>query len=242
MDLPDGPHRRAAGRQKVEQHAFRGWNRVVVARGAIALKAAGPAQERSRNHAPDLVGAAKDVAGDLAHPVQLLDRNHFLVRGHLEYAVRRRVDDRRAGAHVLLAEPLNDLGAGGRAIAEDPAAYAPLELVQHLAREAVRVQGEGSFQLNTGDLPVSGGRVLARRGGRATPVARQRLGCRSQVRQRADVGDSERAQVGQLQRPAGGDVTERVAACVAVRGGVRRLTHAEAVENHQDDAAETHLA
>ena len=44
-------------------------------------------------------------ARDQTQVEQTLEPEGFLVRGNLEHAVRGRVDDRLAGAHVLFAEP-----------------------------------------------------------------------------------------------------------------------------------------
>ena len=60
------------------------------------------------------------------------------MRGHLEHAVGGSVDDRLAGAHVLFAELLDDLGSRSGVIAERAAADASLELLHDLGREAVR--------------------------------------------------------------------------------------------------------
>ena len=43
-----------------------------------------------------------------------------------------------------------------------------------------------------------------------------------------------------MQFAALGDVPQRIAACVAVLGGIGHLADADTVENDPDDAAETH--
>ncbi len=58
---------------------------------------------------PTRIGA-DDLERDLAHAVQLVDRDHVFVSRHLEDAVGRRVHDRPAGAHVLGPEAIDDLG------------------------------------------------------------------------------------------------------------------------------------
>ena len=104
----------------------------------MRVNAPGRPDERPRDDAAHFVRAAQNVARDLADSVQLPERDHFFVRGDLEDAVGRSVDDRRAGAHVLVAEFLDDLGAGGRTVAERAASDAALELVHDFRREAVR--------------------------------------------------------------------------------------------------------
>ena len=90
---------------------------VVVAVGG-ARERAGRADERPRDHAPHFVRPAQDLARDLADAVQLGKRDHLFVRGDLEDAVGRGVDDGRARAHVLFAQFLDDLGARGRHVAQ----------------------------------------------------------------------------------------------------------------------------
>ena len=61
---------------------------------------------------------------------------------------------------------------------------------------------------------------------------------RVEIRQRLDVAEAERAQVRQAQRPLPRDVAERVAAGVAVLGGIGHLADADAIEHDPDDAIE----
>src|SRR5678815_5406681 len=56
--------------------------------------------------------AAQDLARSLANLVQLKQRDHFFMRGYLKHAVRGGVYDGRSGSHMLLAQLLDDLGAG----------------------------------------------------------------------------------------------------------------------------------
>ena len=74
--------------------------------------------------------------------VQLLQRDRLLVGGDLKDAVGRGVDDPVAGALVLLAELLDDLGAGGGVVADHAAPGLARELVQQLLRKAVRDRSE----------------------------------------------------------------------------------------------------
>jgi hypothetical protein len=53
-----------------------------------------------------------------------------------------------------------------------------------------------------------------------------------------DAIEAERAQVWNAQADRAGNVAERVAAFVAIVGGIRQLAAADAVEDDQDDARE----
>ena len=142
---------------------------VIVAVGG-ARETAGRADERPRDHAAHFVRSAQDLARRLADLVEFPQRDDFFVRGDLEDAVGRGVDDRRAGAHVLLAQFLDDLGAGGGLVAERAAADAALEFVHDLGREAVRIERKRLVQMDADHFPVAGGRVLAGRRQRAAAV------------------------------------------------------------------------
>ena len=121
----------------IEQRLAGRRQRVVVAvRGA--REAPGRADERPRDDAADAEPLADQLVGDLAGAIQLGDRHDLFVRGDLEDAVGRRVDDQRAGAHVLGAELVDDLGAGRGLVAEHAAAGAARELGDDLRRKPVR--------------------------------------------------------------------------------------------------------
>ena len=57
---------------------------------------------------------------------------------------------------------------------------------------------------------------------------------------RGDLGEAERSQRRQRERPRAGDVAERVAAGVAVDGRVRQFAGADRVQDDEDDAGRTH--
>ena len=94
------------------------------------------------------------------------------MRGHLKDAVGGSVDDRFAGAHVLLAQFLDDLGSGRRAIAERAAPDAALELLHDLGRKAVREQRKWFRKMDAHHFPMPGGGVFARRRQRASAECR----------------------------------------------------------------------
>ena len=146
----------------IEQHALGRRHGVIVAVGG-ARETAGRAGERARDHAAHFVRSAQNLARRLAHLVEFPERDHFLVRGDLEDAVGRGVDDGRAGAHVLDAEFLDDLGAGGGLVAQRTAADAAFEFAHHVRREAVRIERERLGEMNADHFPMAGGGVLAGR-------------------------------------------------------------------------------
>ena len=82
------------------------------------MKAPGVADERPGNHAAHFERPAQNLACGFADLVLLPYRDHFLMRGDLEDAVGRGVNNRRTGAHVLRAEFRDDLGAGRRLVAD----------------------------------------------------------------------------------------------------------------------------
>src|SRR5438876_11737503 len=115
------------------------------------------------------------------------------MRGDLKDAVSRRVDDRRARAHMFRAKLLDDFGSGRRAVADRASSDSLFELAHDFGRKSVWEKRKGLGKMDAGHLPVPRGRVLAwgcqgapakRRGGR-------RIGRKS--RQRLDVTESQPA-------------------------------------------------
>ncbi len=99
---------------------------------------AGLAGEGAGDDAADFIGAAKDIARGFADFVELEERDHFFVRGHLKNAVGGGVDNGRAGADVLFAQLLDDLRAGGGFVAQRVASDTALEGLHHFGRKAMR--------------------------------------------------------------------------------------------------------
>jgi hypothetical protein len=128
------------------------------------------------------------------------------VRGHLEDAIGRGVDDRRPRAHVLRAQFLDDFGSRGGLVAQRAARDAALEFVHDLARETVRIKRERLLQMDARHLPMARGGVLAGRRQRAAPERSGGLGGGRQSFERLDVAESQPAQVRQAQRAAARDV------------------------------------
>ena len=124
---PRAPPRRPA-RMRCRWFGARRQQREVVAAGrAQVRRPASPSNGRAITR-PTACSPVSMLAGGAAGRVQLLQRHRLLVGRDLEHAVGRRVDDPVAGALVLLAQPLDDLGARGGHVADHAAAGAAREV------------------------------------------------------------------------------------------------------------------
>ena len=258
-----------AARQAIEQRLAGRRQRVVVA-VRRPREMAGRADERPRDHAADAEPLADEPVGDLAVAIQLRDRHDVFVRGNLKHAVGRRVDDQRAGAHVLGAELVDDRGARRRLVAEHAAAGQARELRDDLRREAVGKRRERAVEHDAHHLPVPGDRVLPRRRlGHAAVRTERRTGRnRGDRRDRGDLFQEDLCafsaffalsavssgpsictrrsrprlrSVGIFSGTRLRDVADRVAALIAVRRRVRQLADADAVHDDDDGAGERRL-
>ena len=108
-------------------------------RPSVRRKAPGRALERPRDHAPDGVLAGHRLARRGARREQVVLAEHVVVGGELQHRVGRRVEDHLAGAQVVLAPLLDDLGPARRVVGAEAQAGDALERRHHVGREAVRV-------------------------------------------------------------------------------------------------------
>ena len=90
----------------------------------------------------------------------------------LKYAVCRSIYDQLAGAYVFIPIIRNDLGAGIRFITQNISSGAKPELFQNLLRETVGIRRKRLWRIDTGNLPVSYGRILSSRTFRHTGISR----------------------------------------------------------------------
>ena len=184
---------------------------------------------------PTACGALQDAARDLAPVVELGDRHDVLVAGDLEDGVGRRVDDGPAGGDVLVAELVDDAGAGGRPVAEHAPADGRLERLDHLGREAVGIRRERAARGRRPSSPSGRWscpcRRRAPRGGRRSPRPRRSRAAGPTTSPSPSPARLGSAHVGALEH-----VPQRVRAHVAVGGGVGQLAGAAAVE-HADEHA-----
>ena len=160
------------------------------------------------------------------------------MRGHLEDAIGGRVHDRLAGADVFLAQLLDDLGAGRRAIRQRAAPDAALELLHDLWWESVRIERKRLGEMDARHFPMPGGSVLARRCERTAAVCGGWMRGWFDIPKRLNIAQSQLRQVRQAQRAFTGDVAQRVAAHVAVCRRVRHRADADAVQHDPGNAAE----
>ena len=192
------------------------------------------AEERPRDDAADVVLAAHQLARDRADAPQLLDRNDLLVRRDLEDGVGRGVDDRRAGAHVLFAELVEDHRPRRRLVAERLPADAPLVFGDDVGRKSVRIGAERILDDEPHHFPMPGRRVLPRADlGHPPERAARRLG-RCRLRKRVQQPEPREGRQRRMLRVE--HVAERVRALVAEVFRVRQLADAEGVTDDDDGA------
>ena len=82
------------------------------------------------------------------------------MRGDLEDAICRGINDGRTGADVLITEFGDDFGAGSGLVAEGAATDAVLEGLHEGRVKALRIEGERFVEMDADHLPMPGGRVF----------------------------------------------------------------------------------
>jgi hypothetical protein len=180
------------------------------------------ALEGSCDHAPDRVLPGQDLPRDLAAAVELVERDRVDVRGDLEDGICRGVDDPLPGSLMLLAELLDDLGAGRRLVPQHSAARSMHERIEHLEGETVPVGWKGLGRDHPHQLPVARRRVLALGSLEQAPGDGRRTGLRRAPLELFDVPEAERLEVREVEAADRlRDVSERVGTFVAEVGSVR---------------------
>ena len=180
--------------------------------------------------------ALHDLARRAAVVVELLDGDVIFMRGNLENAVRRRVDDQTARFLLLTAIVVDDLRAGIRFVAKDFLAERLFEFRDDLRREAVRIRRHRTLGDDARDFPMARRRVLAARELAQAGKAAERMLYRLAA---ADAIDVEHAELREIRRViflCARDGTQRVAIAVAEISRIGLRTNAEAVE-HDDECA-----
>ena len=190
LDLADADHLVPRPVQRVQDRVVEGRERIIapVFRAPVVARFT---EERARNDAADQIVALQQFPRHFTDVVQLFQRNHPFVRGDLEHAVRRGVDDGFAGADMLVPQALDDLRAACYAVAERPAADGLLEPAHQVCRKAVRIGAERLVQVMPRHLPVAAGGILGMRALRAAAIGARGRG--HFVRQRASL-DVRKAQ------------------------------------------------
>src|SRR5580692_9837052 len=152
----------------------------------------------------------------------------------LENAVARRIDNGKAGAYVLFAELLDDLGARGRFVAKRVPADTPFKFLDQGGRKTVGINRESLIEPDAGHFPVAGCGVLARRNRCAFAKIPDRVRRRRKVVQRFDVRKSQADEIGETERTRASHVAERVPSHVAVVSRVREFTDSYAIQDDPD--------
>ena len=125
------------------------------------------ADKRAGDDPADVVAAGgQRLAGQLAQGIETLQAEGLLMAGDLKHRIGRGVEDGLAAAHVLLAQLIEDLGAGRVTVAQKTWQLgATDQRLQQLGRKAVLVSGEVAPIEEHGrarHLPVARRGILAR--------------------------------------------------------------------------------
>ena len=186
----------------------------------------------SRDDPPDGVLAFENRPGFFAKLVELLKRNHVLVGGNLENAVRRGIDYGFSGGDVLPSVVHNELRAAVRLVAENIEPRCFGEGVDYLLREAVRIGRKRSFRHEPRQLPVPGGGVLAHALFAHAPKGAQGRSRFFDTGNAVDISKPEAYHIGNIKLPGGGAGSKGVAPLVAEKPRVRKLADSEGVEHY----------
>ena len=187
VDFADAKDRDTPLSEHIHQHGLRRLDRVIMPafRSAVIPRRPG---EGPGDDAANTVRAIEQLPSDLAHTIQLGDRDHILVRGDLKYAVAGGINDGIAGASVLVAEFLENLSSGCRFIAKSSAANLTLEFCNYIWRKTVGINGESLVEPDSGHFPVACRRVLSGRARCALAEVSERASGRREICQRLDIG------------------------------------------------------
>ena len=238
-DLSDGMYPDVMTRQTIEQ---------IVGRVECVVAPVRSARERSRNadegacdHAIDLEGRHEHRASPLAPIVQRLEGHDLFVGRDLEDAVGGRVEDRPPGAHMLRAEFLDDLRAGGRHISERLPATDRRERLRDLGGKAVGKGRKRNRGVNARHLPVTRDRVLPLRRFTEPCDESRRFGNRFDTPNRGQVTEAEPLEIRKREPThASRHVTDRIRSRrVTVRRRIGERTNSTGIENDDDASCHT---
>ncbi len=200
-----------------------------------------------------------ELSGDLADLVEPLQPEMLLVRADLEDGILRGVADRLARADVLLAELLDDVGAGGMLVAQNAG---ELRLRDQRVGEVLRKGRNRVWEIapferdrQAGKLPMAGLRVLAL--GDLARIGPDRLRLfdpldARRMLSRRGLGGAAKAEpvhhrnfqrtgapalhIGLPGRAGGGDVAERVGARIAELVGVLSAADPDGIHDQEHRA------
>ena len=190
------------------------------------------AGERAGDDARNIVRRDEHFTGGRTPTVQLLERNHVLVRRDLKtesadvYTIQSPVRMCSAPNESMIVVPLaTTLPMTRRPVRR--------EFRHDVRRKSVRVRRKRLREMHAGDLPMAGGAVLSgRRGIRRHHQGRERRRTLGDAIEGRDVAESARFEVRQIEAAdRRSDVAERVASGIAVRVGVGGFAGPNSVED-----------
>ncbi len=192
------------------------------------------AREGPGDDTSDRVRTVHETSHPFADLVQLRFGHHIDMGRELEDRVDRRVEDQLAGPEVVCPVVLERRDALVRRVAAAPSTGRHLDLRQDTGRESVRVGRQRVRRDDAEQLPVPGGRVLARTHRVKTAVDGSGAQRGRDPEQVADVAQAEPRQSRELQSTDRlGEMDERVGVGVPVGVGVRGRPGTAGV--HHDD-------
>ena len=249
-DLADGDDGASGCRGMIEQGGARRLDGEVAAVGGAREGGRVAADERPRYDAPDVQRIGK-LTRDGAHLVKAIQAEGRLMGSDLDDGVDGGVDDGLAGSEVLSAQRLDDLDAGGVAIAENARQAATADQGFGKARREAR-NGIGEVtpvevQRQARNFPMAGRRVLAPGPfRRAAPLGLRALGARQPggeiaARELTGMAEAEVEQMGNAERPAGsgtrsGDMTNGIRTIIAIARCVGRAADTDGIEYEKEGA------
>ena len=174
-DLADRDDSAAGASGALQNIALRRRHGEILAIAGAGKVLGARAEERTRDHAPDLQRIAQP-ARDPAKIIEPLKSESLLVRGDLEHRVGGRVADGFQRSQVLLAIIFDHCGARSMAIGENSGelAFGDQRLGQRRRKGGNRLREIAPVEVDrrAGELPMAGGRILAARSlNSITPLA-----------------------------------------------------------------------
>ena len=100
------------------------------------------------------------LAGDFTNVVEPIDPDHFFMGRDLQNRIRRRVENRFAGANVLVSELLQNRRTTARIVADELHPGVTFNRVNEIVRETF-IDREGFVEDYAGQLPMSRRGVFA---------------------------------------------------------------------------------
>ena len=208
------------------------------------------AQKGARNDTPDVI-RPDQLKSRFAQCIQALQSEVLFMGCDLEHRVGRGVENRLAAGHMFVAQPLDDLDAGGVTVAQKTRHTGVcLQGIGQLLREGrdlARKVTPVKINRQSGNLPVATLRVLTSGALAGCAIGRAKIAAliealrplpTGQLRGRAQ---SHCLQIRQLQtrpgaRSPGGDMTQGIGPCITESRCIRRGTQTQGIKQ-QDESS-----